>query len=395
MRTPIFRGAKAIRTGIVLVALLSGCGATRAPLTPATPATIENRFFTLDLEREVDDMGTVRSHFFTTFPHDDPTEGDVVYDRKQWVNEDMITLEDGEGLFLHIRDRKDNRAYDSVRLTSRAYYNLGEATPRILFVFKGAMPSGRGIWPAWWLNGGWEDTWTYRNAETVPGDADLDAYSGKGHFYDTPSAVNVTDWPGGGEIDIIETINGDNVIHNTIHTCPQMCDAEWNGDGVIENCANARPGDPNPGCSGRSYQTDAPEGTFACLWEDRSLRFYYWEPGSDVRSAGGPLSARPAPEQWESDHLVNAVRLLETDAECSDAEHQAWQCQSCEERRSCVFRNMKVIFNITLCGKWAGAQFDGSAQSTENCRDWLFGDGRANIDGQYIRIEYLSVTALP
>ena len=58
-------------------------------------------------------------------------------------------------------------------------------------------------------------------------------------------------------------------------------------DGVIINCANATPTDPNSGCSGRSYQVNSPEGTFACLWENNSISFYYWEPEADVRTDGG------------------------------------------------------------------------------------------------------------
>ena len=105
-----------------------------------------------------------------------------------------------------------------------------------------------------------------------------------GQFYNTPSPVNCTDWPAAGEVDIIETINGDNIIHNTIDTRPQMCNSEWNDDGIIINCANATHTDPNSGCSGKSYPVNSPEGTFACLWESNSIRYYYWEPEADVRA---------------------------------------------------------------------------------------------------------------
>jgi len=336
----------------------------------------------------------LKNHFFTTFPHDDPTEGDVVYDRKKWANQNMIKLEKGEGLYLYIKDRKDSIGYDSFRLTSKAYFNLTEQTPRILFVFKGSLPSARGIWPAWWLNGSYQDSWMYKGSEHIETNQDLDRYSGTGHFYDTPSAVNPTDWPAAGEIDIIETINGSNLIYNTIHTCPQMCDSKWNNDGPIINCANAKFDDPNSGCSGKPYEVTEIEGTFACLWETETIRFYYWDPSENVRVDGGPLSHSPNPENWNTTHIKNTVRLLETDSECDNRLHGSWQCQSCESRNVCIFKNMKMIFNITLCGKWAGSQFDNTENSLTNCRAYIFGLGKKIIHNQFLKIEYISVSSL-
>jgi len=356
--------------------------------------SIENRFFQLDFVNNSYEMSDLENHFFTTFPHDDPTQGDVIYDRKKWINKDMLKLVNGDGLYLYIKSRNDETMFDSFRLTTKAYYNLNEDNQRLLFVFKGKMPSSNAVWPAWWLNGSKQDEWTYTELGHVENDAGLDTYSGKGHFYDTPSAVNPTDWPAAGEIDIIETINGDNIIHNTIHTCPQMCDSEWNSDGEIINCANAKEGDPNAGCSGKPYKVKSVEGTFACLMEKNTIRFYYWNPEEDVRNDSGPLNENPKPDLWVEDNLKNTVWLLETDAECDSELHQEWQCNSCAESNTCVFTNMKMIFNITLCGKWAGTQFDDSDQPVKNCQSYILGQGRDKINNLFIKIEYVSVSKI-
>jgi len=355
--------------------------------------SIENRFFKLDFVNNSYQLSDLENHFFTTFPHDDPTLGDVVYDRKKWINKDMMKLVNGDGLYLYIKSRNDT-LFDSFRLTTKAFYNLNENNQRMLFVFKGKMPSAKGVWPAWWLNGSKQDEWVYKNVDYVPNNADLNKYSGKGHFYDTPSEVNPTDWPAAGEIDIIETINGNNIIHNTIHTCPQMCDSEWNSDGIIINCANAKEGDPNAGCSGKPYKVDSVEGTFACLMEKNMIKFYYWTPEEYVRKDSGPLSENPKPELWGGDNLKNTVRLLETNAECNSELHQEWQCKSCKESNTCTFLNMKMIFNITLCGKWAGREFDNSDQPLKNCQDYILKQGKDKINNQYIKIEYISVNGI-
>jgi hypothetical protein len=355
----------------------------------------DNHFFILDFENNHYDLSEVEKYFFTTFPHNDPTLGDVVYDRMKWVNTDMIRLSGNDGLYGYIKSRNDTLGYDSFRFTSKPYYNLNDDVQKILFVFKGKVPSAKGVWPAWWLNGSRQDEWIYEENIYSISDEALDNYSGVGQFYNTPSPVNCTDWPGSGEVDIIETINGNNIIHNTIHTCPQMCDSEWNASGIIINCANATLSDPNSGCSGTQYKVNSPEGTFACIWENNSIRFYYWEPQADVRSGGGPLSNSPKPDTWGKANLKNQVKLLETNAECFEESHKDWQCETCRGRNDCEFKNLKMVFNITLCGIWAGNEFDETNNSLNNCKEYIFGQGKEFINNQYLKIEYVSVSRLP
>ena len=360
---------------------------------PKTIEYVENNSFTLDFIGHTYDMKDVDRYFLTTFPHDDPTKGDVVYDRQKWINNNMITLKN-DGLYLYIKQRDGDTKFDSVRMTSKSFYNVNKNSEGLLFIFKGKLPSNKGVWPAWWLNGSRQDQWLYKDTGRIAHNNDLDSYSGKGHFYDTPSPVNCTDWPAAGEIDIIETINGDNLIHNTIHTCPQMCDSTWNKDSALMNCANAKPGaDPNSGCSGKAFQSIDAAGTFVCLWKEHSIEYYYWEPVENVRGNGGPLSLKPNPMQWK-DHLKNKVFLLDSKKECRAELHQDWQCKTCEGMNSCKFENMKMIFNITLCGIWAGVQFDDSDQAVKHCQEYVLNEGRSEIHDQFLKIEYISVKKL-
>jgi len=355
----------------------------------------ENQFFTLNFEKGSVDLEDFNKHFFSTFPHNDPTQGDVVYDQKLWKSDSMIEMKDADGLYAYTRFREDSKGYDSYRFTTKSYYNLDEETQKILFVFKGELPSNSGMWPAWWLNGSNQDQWIYQDNLPAITDSLLHRYSGKGTCYDTPSAVNNTDWPAAGEIDIIENINGNRYIHNTIHTCPQMCDSEWNDSGEIINCANAIPyQDMNKGCSGDLYEVESPKGTFACLWEKNMISFYYWLPGTEVSNEGGPLDGHPNPKLWEKEALKNRVKLMESDTPCDKNLHQPWQCKNCEDSNVCQFSNMKMIFNATLCGVWAGNEFDSTSNSLNNCRDYIMGGGVDEIDGTYMKVDYVAVQKL-
>lgn len=354
----------------------------------------ENQYFTLDFENNRYQLSDLEKYFFTTFPHNDPTQGDVIYDRKKWINSDMFKLSEFDGFYAFIKSRNDSLGFDSFRLTTKPYYNISDQTKKILFVFKGEFPSAKGLWPALWLNGSREDQWLYKNNYNSVSDEYLDNFSGIGQFYNTPSPVNCTDWPSAGEIDIVETINGNNIIHNTIHTCPQMCDSEWNDDGIIINCANAKQFDPNAGCSGKSYKVNELKGTFACLWEEGAISFYYWEPHVNVRANGYPLSHSPNPELWKNSSLKNYVRLLNSTTDCDEKVHQDWQCNSCKDMNKCIFKNLKMILNITVCGVWAGREFDETDNSTNNCKEFILSEGNNEIDNKYIKIEYISVSKI-
>ncbi|RMG34711.1 MAG: hypothetical protein D6732_10350, partial [Methanobacteriota archaeon] len=148
-----------------------------------------NLFFKLDFEKDSVSFDRLTEYFFTTFPHNDPTAGDVVYDRTKWQNEEMLKIAENDALYGYVKFRKDSSAFDSFRLTSKPYYNLNENNERILFVFKGELPSGNGLWPAWWLNGSREDEWLYKKGEKALTDDYVDTFSGKGEFYNTSSPV--------------------------------------------------------------------------------------------------------------------------------------------------------------------------------------------------------------
>lgn len=354
----------------------------------------ENQFFSLDFTEQNLDIEDFKEHFFTTFPHDDPTLGKAVYNEAKWLNKNIIQVKQGKGLYAFLKLREDSLGFDSFRFTTKSFYNLSEDTDKILFVFKGVLPSAKGIWPAWWLNGSNENEWTYRDTTPAVNNELLNRYTGIGNYYDTPSPVNATDWPSGGEIDIIENINGEKYIHNTIHTCPQMCDSEWNNDGIILNCANANANDVNPGCSGRKYIIEKLEGTFACVWEKEMINFYYWSPEFNVKDNGGPLSSAPNPKLWDNNYLMNSVRLFNSNSECIDSLHQSWQCENCSEINECKFQNLKMIFNTTLCGVWAGNKFDSTSNSISNCEEYIKSEGKDKINGKFMKIEYVSVSKL-
>ncbi|GAA0859004.1 hypothetical protein [Aliiglaciecola litoralis] len=349
--------------------------------------------YVLDFEYGQATLTDFKRHFFTTFPHSDPTEGNVIYDRAQWSNDNMLSQAKNKPLQLFIKQTNDPLMFDSVRATSKAFYNVEGSANQLLFVFKGKLPSGNAIWPAWWLNGSYQNEWIY-NGQSQATDGSLDAYSGVGNYYDTPSAVNSTDWPSAGEVDIIENINGQKVIHNTLHTCPQMYDSTWNNTNQITNCANGKSTDPNAGCTGTPYQVSEPAGTFAALWSQNSIEFFYWDMDQNVRQLGGPLSEKPDPEQWRATHRKNLVQLLPTEHVCIDDIHQPWQCKNCQASETKKLANLKMIFNITLCGKWAGAEFDDTASSLANCEAYIAKQGAELIDSQYIRIDYLAVRKL-
>ena len=55
---------------------------------------------------------------------------------------------------------------------------------------------------------------------------------------------------------------------------------------------------------------------------------------------------------------------------------------------------MKMIFNVTLCGVWAGNEFDSTVNAFNNCKKYILDEGKSNIEDQFMKIEFISVTKL-
>jgi len=96
-------------------------------------------------------------------------------------------ITNGNLLILAKKEGKQNFAYTSARMTTKGKkeFKYGKIEARI------KMPAGQGLWPAFWMLG-----------------ANIDA----------------VDWPVCGEIDIMEHINIDSLIHGTLH---------WNNNGHV------------------------------------------------------------------------------------------------------------------------------------------------------------------
>ena len=184
------------------------------------------------------------------------------------------------------------------------------------------MPTGCGTWPAWWSVG--------------------------------PS------WPRAGEIDVIEGVNVSPFDATTLHTnggCTvsgRNASASTGTPGVgsngqpAENCDVDAPGQySNQGCSvgntaagGLSY--GAPfnaqrGGTVAHLWDPTDgVSAWFWPRGTVPPDVAARMA--PDPKAWGEPYALFPFSA----ATCDGAAH---------------FHDHQLIFDLTFCGDWAGADF--------------------------------------
>ncbi|THH12089.1 hypothetical protein EW145_g233 [Phellinidium pouzarii] len=176
-------------------------------------------------------------------------------------------------------------------------------------------------------------------------------------------------WPAGGEIDIIEGVNNLQLNQMTVHSS-EGCTLDKNPPATTVNnttgkveaftsniiatgCATTATS--NAGCafqdpSTQSYGTgfnDIAGGVFASLVQDSGIqiwRFPRYAIPSDI------TSQNPDPTTW-------------------GAPSAYWSSSSCDI--SSHFYNMNVVFDITLCGDWAGSAYSqtcgGSKGGASSC----------------------------
>ncbi len=153
---------------------------------------------------------------------------------------------------LHIRAQKEDyegQKYTSARMLTKGKFafKYGTVEARI------ALPTGKGIWPAFWMLG--------QNIDEVS-------------------------WPACGEIDIIETINDENIVYGTHHW-------QYNGN-------HANYGNNTKDYYGTSKELDITQfHTFKMVWNEKLIAMYVDEfkyQEIDIESAKDGLEAFHKPQ---------------------------------------------------------------------------------------------------
>jgi len=233
---------------------------------------------------------------------------------------------------------KDPKGRDAVRLESKKGWNQGLLVADIQH-----MPINEcGVWPAYWLLGS--------------------------------DANGKYNWPQEGEIDILEGVN--DYAHNavTLHTSKGCTvdnttmfatdtgaapSAPFTGFLATSDCDVAAPNqDKNVGCSIKSPKTLSTTQTGA---GDSSQQTELPSYGTAFNNAGGGIYAT----EWTSTSIsvwfIPRSSPLYASASSPSPDPSKWGTpiahfsgSGCDyvER----FKNLKIIFNITFCGEWAGTE---------------------------------------
>jgi len=245
---------------------------------------------------------------WTFFTNSDPTHGSVNYIARGAASAKKLAYVDNNGVAVMKVDSSKNLPLgakrDSVRIFTNKSWNGG------LFVLDALkFPYGCAVWPAWWMVG--------------------------------------PDWPNGGEIDIFEGVNLNTANQYTAHTAAGCRIATSPSPVFSVPASSAKRGatscGPTPNNNG-CYFIDSRNGSYgkglnanggavlAMEWEKEGIRIWNFPRGkipSDLSSG------QPRPELWSKTFLK-----------------AAWETKTCPINT--YFKKMRMVFNITLCGDWAG-----------------------------------------
>ncbi|WWC85982.1 uncharacterized protein L201_000853 [Kwoniella dendrophila CBS 6074] len=252
------------------------------------------------------------SEFFSGFDwktFNDPTHGKVNYVSQAEAKHKNLSYVSDHNTFVmrtdyHHKVEPGQRGRDSVRIESKENFDNGIYILDVLH-----LPSGCGTWPAFWT-------------------------STTGH------------WPEGGEIDIIEGVNGKDTNQGTLHTtpgCTMPTNVDATGQQLRTDCAVH--GNDNQGCGvkdrredsfGPSFNKDQ-GGWYAMQRSNSGIKMWFWSRKNgnvpaDVKT--GPATVDPS--KWGKP-FANFPST-----HCDMKQH---------------FGKHKIIINNSLCGDWAGAVY--------------------------------------
>ncbi|KAF1977008.1 hypothetical protein BU23DRAFT_388631, partial [Bimuria novae-zelandiae CBS 107.79] len=289
---------------------------------------------------------------FDFFSGPDPTQGFVQYQARDAAVQSGLVgyFEDTQSIFMGVDYKeKDPNGRKSVRLESKKTWNKGLLVADIRH-----MPDSTcGSWPAYWLLG--------------------------------QQTVGTDDWPLGGEIDVLEGVNLDTAAAVTLHTSPgcavdnatssvqgqaQSQAAAFMGSMLTDNCDVAAEGQgKNVGCSIRSpqpsagiatYGTDfnnAGGGVYAMEWTSTDISIWFFPRNSSVYTA----------------NFASNTSTQSPDPSTFGVPLAKFHGQGCDFKER--FKNMRIIFDTTFCGDWAGKEWEKSTcaakTGAKTCQEYV------------------------
>eukprot|EP00439_Symbiodinium_sp_Y106_P041969 s3579_g5.t1 len=273
---------------------------------------------------------------FTFYTGADPTHGTVKFlDEAAAWNDKLLSISDSRVLIRSDNTTvvPDGEGRKALRIESKTRYNGG------LFVVEmDHVPTACGAWPAFWM------------------------------FGDDAQHV----WPRWGEFDIWEAIHTQNAATTTLHT-RENCDQRAVNEGIdfqgqgwsvgtqsnkAKNCwVHANAEYDNQGCGQKLQDGSAgPKfnvqggGTFIAEWDpvvNKRLRTWFFPKGQEPE-----MGNNPNPDTFG---MPNSFFTL----------NEKW-CTSGH------FHNMRMVFDVTFCGDYAGGTFHSSCPEIQmSCAEYV------------------------
>ncbi|KAH9929456.1 concanavalin A-like lectin/glucanase domain-containing protein [Fomitopsis serialis] len=188
-------------------------------------------------------------------------------------------------------------------------------------------------------------------------------------------------WPDGGEIDIMEGINGMTVNQMALHTdagCNASSSASFSGTIGLTSC-NSTSGCQFSESKQNSYGpgfASAGGGVFATLWDDSQIAIWFW-PRSSVPSSVSSATSSIDISDWGT----------------PSANYTSSACDI-----SKAFAPQQLVLDITMCGDWAGVDtvyadtcaIQGTANSSSCYLQNVFNNGNQTaLATAYFEINYI------
>ncbi|KAJ3531983.1 hypothetical protein NM688_g7492 [Phlebia brevispora] len=272
----------------------------------------------LAIQYSIDDS-YVGTDFLSAFVHeaiDDPSHGRVNYVNESTALAENLTYANGDTLIMRadywtVLD-PDGPGRDSVRIRSLKTYTQHA----IIFDIR-HMPQGCGTWPAAW-------------------------------------EVNGTEWPSGGEVDILEGVNDVSPDQITLHTnpgCTMPSGLNMTGTPGNTDCEGS------DGCgvqapTQNSYGPPFNEnggGWYAMERTDDFIRVWFFPRDGDVPSDVSNSSSTIDTDNWGE----------------PTAYFPNTQCDIVD-----MFSGENIVINLTFCGDWAGTVYSSSG-CPGDCVDYV------------------------